>query len=265
MKILFVGDVVSKVGRQALREVLPSLKTEENIDFIIVNGENVTHGKGLIKKHYDELISLGANAITLGNHYNSKREISDFIDSADKLIRPINILNEDFGGEGSRVFLVNNKKIRVTNLLLTAFMTEEVKNPFLTINELLENDDSDVHILDMHGEATGEKESFSYTFDGKITAILGTHTHVQTNDERILPNGTAYISDVGFCGSSIGVLGFEKSSVINKTMFGSKEKFTLEESGDYIFNGVIIDIDDETNKVKSIKKIRIDTYEKNRN
>lgn len=263
MKILFVGDVVGKVGRLALSEVLPSLKESENIDFVIVNGENVTHGKGLIEKHYTFLCDLGIDAITLGNHYNSKRQITDYIEKADRLIRPLNILQDDFGGEGSRLFSCKNKTIRVTNLLLSAFMNEEVKNPFMTLNELIENDNSDIHILDLHGEATGEKQAISYSFDGKITAILGTHTHVQTNDERILPKGTAYITDAGFCGSSVSVLGFDKESVINKTLFGSNDRFKLEENGDYIFNAVILEISDEDNKATNIKKIRIDTYGKN--
>jgi metallophosphoesterase (TIGR00282 family) len=261
MKILFIGDVVGEVGRNAVAAVLPDLKIRENIDFTICNGENISHGKGIIKKHYDFLVDLGVNAITLGNHYDSKSEIEDFIVDSDRLIRPLNLIHS-FPGEGSKVFDCNGKKIRVTNILCTAFMNKDVSAPYQTLIELIKEDKSDIHIVDLHGEATGEKQAIGYVFDGKITAILGTHTHVQTNDERLLPNGTAYISDVGFCGSSIGVLGFELNSVIDRTIYGKESRFNLLKDGDYIFNGVILDINDETNKVINIKKIRIDTYGK---
>lgn len=261
MKILFVGDVVGKVGREACRINIPLIKEKENIDFVIVNGENATHGKGLSKAHYELLLSFGADCVTLGNHYDSKNEIEVYIKQADKLIRPSNLVDY-FPGEGSRVFSCNNKKIRVTNVLCSSFMNLNVTNPYYSISEILKNDQSDIHIIDLHGEATGEKQSLGYCFDGKVSAIIGTHTHVQTNDCRILPNGTAFMCDVGMCGSSIGVLGFEKESVINKTILGKTESFQMLKNGDYIFNAVILNIDDETNKVMSICPIRIDTYAK---
>jgi metallophosphoesterase (TIGR00282 family) len=263
MRILFIGDVVGKVGRYALSDVLPILREKEGIDFVICNGENITHGKGIIEKHYEFLCSLDINAITLGNHYNSKKEISSFINDANRLIRPVNIIG-DFPGEGSRVFKIKGKTIRVSNVLCSAFMDNEVSNPYNSIKQITDVDTSDIHIIDLHGEATGEKEALAQVFDGKVTAILGTHTHVQTNDERILPKGSAYISDVGMCGSSISVLGFESESVINKIIFGKDTKFSLKESGDYIFNAVILNIDNLTNKCVEIKKVRIDSYEKNR-
>lgn len=255
MKILFIGDVVGKIGRKALERELSTLKTFEQIDFTIINGENISHGKGIIRKHYDFLLSIGADAITLGNHYNSKSEVQRFIDSCDRLIRPANLI-EDFPGEGSKVFLCKGKKIRVTNILCKAFMQEEVNDPYTSLKDIVDGSSEEIHIVDLHGEATGEKQGLGYAFDGKVTAILGTHTHVQTNDERILSLGTGFMCDVGMVGDLNGVLGFEKNSVINKTIFGQTAPFTLSDSGSYVLNAVVLDVN-INGKCNGIKKIRI--------
>lgn len=257
MRILFFGDIVGKVGRKAVSETIQKLVEKYHIDFVIANGENVTHGKGLNERHYYELLNMGVNAITLGNHYNSKREISEYIDEADCLVKPLNIL-EDFGGEGSRLFAVNGINIRVTNILGTAFMKEEVRNPYLSLMELLDENKEDViHIVDFHAEATGEKSAFAYAFDGKVSAVLGTHTHVQTNDARVLPNGTAFISDVGMCGAANGILGFEKESVIRKTLYGEESIFTIDDKDQRMVNAVVMDIDEQTKKAREIFIVKL--------
>ena len=191
MKILFIGDIVGIVGRRMIHDHLNTFVEKYHIDFVIANAENATHGKGLIRHHYEELIDDGIDAITLGNHYDNKSEIRRYIDSADRLIRPLNLIHE-YPGEGSILFEYNGITIRVTNLLGSAFMDENVNNPYYSLLELINNEEkADIHIVDYHAEATGEKLCLAYALDGKVSAVLGTHTHVQTRDYQILENGTA--------------------------------------------------------------------------
>ncbi len=239
-----------------IKEKLPYFVEKYDIDFVIANGENVTHGKGLIKHHYDELIDAGVDVITLGNHFNSKSEITKYLDRVDRIVRPLNIRYE-YPGEGSALFDLDGVTIRVTNVLGSAFMEEAVNSPYLSTLELMESaEPATIHIIDFHAEATGEKKSFAYAFDGKVTAVIGTHTHVQTNDAMILEKGTAYISDVGMTGFKDGVLGFEKESVIKKNMYGEMTKFTPPEEGKGLLSAVVIDVDEMTGLAKDIFAIR---------
>ena len=258
MKILFLGDIVGKVGRRVVKNNLEKLVKKYQVDFVIANGENVTHGKGLIEKHYYELLDAGVDCITLGNHYLSKDQLLNYIEDADALVKPLNI-SKRIGGQGSRLFNVNGVNIRVTNVLGTAFMKEEVSSPYYSLKSLidsLESEDS-IHIVDYHAEATGEKMCFGYAFDGLVSAVLGTHTHVQTNDAKILPNGTAFITDAGMCGAANGVLGFEKNSVMKVTMFGEKDRFGFDEQDLGLLNGVVIDIDEVTHKAREIVTVKL--------
>ena len=239
-----------------IKEKLPYFVEKYDIDFVIANGENATHGKGLIKHHYDELIDAGVDVITLGNHFNSKSEITKYLDRVDRIVRPLNIRYE-YPGEGSALFDLDGVTIRVTNVLGSAFMEEAVNSPYLSTLELMESaEPATIHIIDFHAEATGEKKSFAYAFDGKVTAVIGTHTHVQTNDAMILEKGTAYISDVGMTGFKDGVLGFEKESVIRKNMYGEMTKFTPPEEGKGLLSAVVIDVDEMTGLAKDIFAIR---------
>ena len=238
-----------------LREKLPYFVKKYDIDFVIANGENATHGKGLIHRQYDELIESGVDVVTLGNHYNSKSEINKYIDKVDRLIRPINLINE-FPGEGTAVYDVNGVSVRVTNVLGSAFINEQVNSPYYSMLQVLsEEEPATVNIIDFHGEATGEKICFARAFDGKIAAVLGTHTHVQTNDARILPNGTAFISDVGMCGLYEGVLGFDSASVMKKTLYGETSHFNTPDEGRGLFCGVVISVNPETGLANSIFSI----------
>ena len=244
MKILFIGDIVGKIGRRMIREKVPYFVKKYEIDFVIANGENTTHGKGLIRHHYEELIDSGIDVVTLGNHYDSKNEITRYIDGADRLIRPLNLRHE-YPGEGSALFDIDGVTIRVTNILGSAFMHEEVNSPYLSTLQLLEETEpANIHIVDFHGEATGEKLSYAYAFDGKLTAVLGTHTHVQTHDAKILPQGTAFISDVGMTGYNDGILGCEKDSVVKKIMYGEQSKFKVPDEGRGLFSAVVLDVDE---------------------
>ena len=253
MKILFIGDIVGKIGRRIVKDKLNYFVEKYGVDFVIANGENATHGKGLIYNHYLELINAGVDAITLGNHYDSKSEIRRYIDRVDRLVRPANLV-KPFPGEGSIIFDIDGINVRVTNILGSAFINEEVNNPYYAMLQILDNEDEQVtiDIIDFHGEATAEKMGFARAFDGKVSAVLGTHTHVQTNDARVLPNGTAFISDVGMCGEYDSVLGFETNSVVNKTIYGYDAKFSLNEDGKGLFSAVVIDIDEHTGKANDI-------------
>ncbi len=190
--------------------------------------------------------------MTLGNHYMSKSDILRYINQVDRLVRPYNLLKE-FPGEGSVVFEVNNVSVRVTNILGSAFMNEEVNAPYYSIlNLLAEEEPATIHIIDFHAEATGEKQSLAFALDGKVSAILGTHTHVQTNDAHVLPNGTAFISDVGMTGFADGVLGCTKETVVEKIIYGKQSKFQTPDEGRGVFSAVVIDIDDITGLANQI-------------
>lgn len=245
--------MVGRVGRRMLKERIPYYVDKYEIDFVIANGENASHGKGLTRNQYFELLDAGVDAITLGNHYMSKSEILRYINQVDRLIRPYNLLKE-FPGEGSVVFEVNGVSIRVTNLLGSAFMNEEVNAPYYSILNLLsdEEEPATIHIVDFHAEATGEKQSLAFALDGKVSAVLGTHTHVQTNDAHVLPKGTAFISDVGMTGFADGVLGSTAETVVNKIVYGQQSKFQVPDEGRGVFSAVVIDIDDITGLANQI-------------
>lgn len=254
MRVLFIGDVVGKIGRRMIHDHLSSIVDKYHIDFVIANGENASHGKGLLRHHYQELIDNGVDCVTLGNHYDSKNEIRRYIDNVDRLVRPINLLN-NYPGSGSIVYDLDGITIRVTNVLGNAFMNEEVNNPYYSLLDLMSNEDEEVaniHIVDFHAEATGEKICLAYALDGKVSAVLGTHTHVQTNDYRVLENGTAFISDVGLTGLYYSALGFEKDSVVKKIVYGQKSTFSIPDDGKGLLSAVVLDIDPISGKTKEI-------------
>ena len=235
-----------------VRDYLPGFVDKYHIDFVIANGENVTHGKGILRHHYLELIDAGIDVVTLGNHYDNKNDIRRYIDRTDRLIRPLNLLHE-YPGEGSIVYDLNGITIRVTNVLGSAMMPEQVNNPYYSLIELINNEEeTNIHIVDFHAEATGEKLCLAYALDGKVSAVLGTHTHVQTRDYKVLEGGTAYISDVGMTGFADGALGFEKNTVVNKIVYGEQSRFDIPDQGRGLFSAVVIDVDDFTGKAKEI-------------
>jgi 2',3'-cyclic-nucleotide 2'-phosphodiesterase len=262
MRILFVGDVVSEIGRKTLQKSLPFVVKTYKCDFVIVNAENISNGRGINRSNYDFLCQLPINCLTLGNHYRDNVEVIDVIDH-DNIIRPYNI-KKAFPGKGTMIFNVKGKKIRVTNLLGVAYMKEKVNDPYLDLEELIKNDDSDIHIVDFHAEATGEKKAFAYSLKDKVTAVIGTHTHVQTADNQILNTGVAYISDVGMCGSYNSILGNEINSVVDKIVL-HKEGVLFEclTNDDMLFNAVVIEVDDKTNKATSIERINLLNGKKN--
>lgn len=246
MNILFIGDIVGKVGRKALTKNLNKIKKDFDIKFVIANGENISHGKGMNLNHYNFLTNIGVDCITLGNHYADREEIKDYIDSKNNICRPLNI-KEEFPGVGSQVFNVNGISLRVTNLLCEAYLNFEVNDPYKSIEEVIKTDTSNIHIIDLHGESSGEKKALAYLLANKVSAVIGTHTHVQTNDAQILADSLLYITDVGMCGSYNSVIGTEKNSVIDRIILKKPNaRFKYLEDDDSLFNAVVLQFD-ETN------------------
>jgi len=254
MRILAVGDIVGESGVRKLKEVLPKIKKEEKIDFVITNGENSAGGMGISEKIYREMLDLGINAITMGNHTWGKKDIFKFIDEP-QILRPANY-PKGVVGKGLGIYECKGKKIAVINFIGRVDINILSENPFIMAKEMFEEikDKVDIIIIDFHAEATAEKIAMGRFLDGKITALFGTHTHVQTADEQILPEGTAYITDIGMTGPKDSVIGMDIHASIKRFETTLPEKYKLAE-GDCIFNGVIFGIDDNTNKVTEIKRI----------
>ena len=255
MNILFIGDVFSSIGREMIERYLPILKEKYHIDIVIANVENATHGKGLIKKHYHDFLFQGISLMTMGNHTFAKKELFDYIDEADRLIVPYN-QPKALPGVGSRVIFCKNRQIRVTNLLGITFMDGKSQNPFEAIDEVLDNDQSDIHIVDFHAEATSEKVALGYYLDGKVSAVLGTHTHVTTADEKILPKGTAFQCDVGMTGPYHSAIGCDVESIIKRMKMGIMTPFQIAESEGQLCATLLMF--NEKNQCTHIQRICID-------
>lgn len=252
MRILAIGDIFGKTGRQIVNDLLPKIKKDYKIDLVIANVENATHGKSISRKHYLVLKSNGVDVMTSGNHIFSIEETKKYISECHDLLRPLNS-NPFHPGNGTYSLVCNDKKIRVTNLIGNAFMNHS-NNPYFPFEKIIENDDSDIHIVDFHAEATAEKIAFAWYFDGKISALYGTHTHVQTADERILNKGTAFITDIGMTGPRNGIIGATPESIIKRSKYGFSSK--MEPSEDLgQFNGIILEFCSQNNKVISIERL----------
>lgn len=262
MKILFIGDIYSKSGRDVVKKQLPLLKEKYEIDLVIANGENSAHGKGMTKRIYDELMEIGIDAFTMGNHFLKNGDILKWLDSVDNVARPLN-LDGVVEGKGSIVLETKKGNVRITNLIGRVFIKEfEALNPFECLEDVLDECEEKVHIVDFHAEANGEKKSLAYYFDGKVSAVLGTHTHVQTADNRVLGKGCAYISDVGFCGAYESVLGIEVADAIAFSKDYNFRRHTPEESAGE-FNAVLLDIDENSGRSNSIERIYITPFSNN--
>ena len=254
MRILAVGDIVGRTGLQKLKDVLPKVIKENNIDFVIVNGENAADGMGITEKMYKDILSLNVDVVTMGNHTWGKKEIFNFIED-EHIIRPANY-PENNPGKGYRIFNCNNKKIAVINLIGRTTMAVLSENPFLKAKEIVEKIKNTVDIIaiDFHAEATAEKIAMAHYLDGDVSILYGTHTHVQTADEEILEKGTAYITDIGMTGPKKSVIGMDIEASIKRFETSLPEKYKIAE-GKAKFNSCMFEIDDETNTVIDIKRI----------
>lgn len=256
MKILAVGDIIGDNGVRELKRQVPKIKEKEQIDFIIVNGENSAEGMGITEKNFNDILSCGANVVTMGNHTWGKKDIFKFIDNP-KIIRPANY-PEGVVGKGYNIYECKDKKIAVINLIGRVDINVLSENPFLVVNKIIERiqNDVDIIIIDFHAEATAEKIAMGHYVDGKATVIFGTHTHVQTADEKILPKGTAYITDIGMTGPENSVIGMDINASLKRFETTLPERYKIAD-GKSIFNGCIFEIDDNNCKVTKIRRINI--------
>ena len=255
MKILCIGDLVGNLGLQMLKKELANIQEAENIDFTIVNGENVASGMGMTKRDYNELCKLNIDVITMGNHTWGKMDIFSFINE-NNIIRPANY-SKGVPGHGYSIIEKNDKKIAVINLIGRTDMPVQSENPFLCVDKIINKikDEVDIIVVDFHAEATAEKIAMGYYLDGRVNAIFGTHTHVQTADEKILSGGTAYITDIGMTGPSDSVIGMDKQVSIKRFVTSLPERYRVAE-GDSILNGIVVEINDKDCKTKSIYRIK---------
>ena len=256
MKILAIGDIVGGIAIDYLTKTLSKFVKENGINFVIANGENASEIKGLSKNDADALYNLGVDFITLGNHAFGKKDIYSFLDNNDyQIIRPCNFPNKA-PGSGYSIVNVDGYKILIINALGTMYMTP-LNSPFESIDRILDREKGsyDFAILDFHAEATSEKLAIAHYFDGRIAIIFGTHTHVQTADEQILPKGSAYITDIGMSGPVNSILGTKIETIVDKFTLQTPQFFTVAD-GEVKVNGVIFDIDPSSAKINSIKRIK---------
>jgi metallophosphoesterase (TIGR00282 family) len=257
MRFLILGDVMGRPARRAVRDLVPSLIEKEEIDLVIANAENSAGGMGVDIKSAKELLSAGVQVLTSGNHIWKKKEIYPFLDEQESLIRPANY-PAGAPGKGWCVWQHNGLRALVINVQGRVFMPNHVEDPFRCVDEILKQQGSrsPVVIVDMHAEATSEKYAMGWYLDGRASIVFGTHTHVQTADERILPNGTAYITDLGMCGPFDSVIGMEKDTVIRGFITQLPRQFEVAQDN-VVLQGVITDIDEESGKARAIRRLRV--------
>lgn len=256
MNILFIGDIVGSPGREAIKKLLPLLKQEYALDFVIANAENAAGGSGITPRVAEELFAAGISALTSGDHIWKKREIFEIIAKDERILRPVNFPAEA-PGWGWRVFKTDNSaKVGVINVQGRVFM-EALDSPFKTTLAAYEKllADTKIIIVDVHAEATSEKVALGWYLDGRVSAVLGTHTHIQTADEKILPKGTAYITDVGMTGPYDSVIGRKIEDVLERFITSVPVRFEVAQANIQL-HGVVLDIDEVTGKANSIVRIQ---------
>lgn len=259
MKFLIIGDIVGKSGMEKLTKEYSNLVKKNSIDFTIANGENSANGKGLRIKEYDKLIALGVDCITMGNHVYYRKEMAVKYKDLSRLLIPANITN--LKGNGSVVIEKNNIKVGVINLIgrvnMGEILSENVKNPFEVATEqidIVKKQGAKYIFVDFHAEATAEKIAMGYFLQDKVSCVYGTHTHVQTADEKILPSGMAYITDIGMTGPKDSVLGLKKEIALKRFLTGEKIKYECS-TNEAFLNGIYVEIDDNTSKAVEIRRI----------
>ncbi len=260
MRLLFLGDVVGRAGREVVLNKLPALRERYKLDFVIVNGENAAGGFGITEKIYNEFRDAGADVVTTGNHVWDQREALVFIEREPNLLRPINY-PKGSPGKGCGLFQTESGlSVLVVNAMGRVFM-HELDCPFVAVDKELEvcglKDVADVIFIDFHAEATSEKQAFGHYFDGRVTCVVGTHTHAPTSDYRVLPGGTGYISDVGMCGNYDSVLGMDKQEPVQRFLSRIPSSRFEPAKGEGTLCGLAIEIDDSTGLTKEIEPVRL--------
>ncbi len=258
MKILMIGDIVGEPGRRAVKELVPVIRKRENIDMVIANGENAAGGSGLTPKIFDSLIQMGVDVITSGDHVFKKKEVLDIIDFENRLLRPANFPDSAPGHGSTLISRPNGLRVGVINLSGRVFM-DPLDCPFRKAEELVKKllADTKIIIVDIHAEATSEKIALGWYLNGKVSAVAGTHTHVQTADERILPgkDHTAYISDIGMTGPIDSVIGRKVEHILTRFITRMPTRFEIAEENIQL-QGVIIDIEETSGRAISITRVQ---------
>jgi hypothetical protein len=255
VKILFIGDIVGQPGRRAVAELLPKLRQEHRLDFVIANGENSAGGSGITPKTAGEIFSAGVDVITSGDHLWDQKEVMELLANEKRFLRPLNY-PPGTPGQGSAVFQINQRPpIAVLNAQGRTFMPP-LENPFLLALDEVKRlrEQAKIIFVDFHAEATSEKIAFARMLDGQVSAVVGTHTHVQTADEQIFPGGTAYLTDAGFTGPHESVLGREIEPVLKRFLTGMPQRFAVAKNN-VLLHGAVIEIDDASGKALSIQRV----------
>lgn len=258
MEILFVGDVVGKPGRRVLFANVEHLREQHRLDLVIVNAENAAGGFGITRSIAEELFAHGIDVLTSGNHIWDKREALDFIDSEPRLLRPQNYPQDTPGNGWVVTHTMRGQAVGILNVMGTVFMHPTLECPFRCTDKLLAERPSDLSavIVDFHAEASSEKVAMGWHLDGRVSAVLGSHTHVPTADERILPGGTAYISDAGMTGCYDSVIGMDTNKVLNRFVHKLPERFEVAQ-GPATLCGVVVTIDDTDGKSTHIERVTV--------
>ena len=254
MRILFIADIIGRPGREVVKNMLPEIVEEENVQFVIANCENAAGGFGVTPKISREVFSAGVDAITMGNHVWARREILEIIEEAN-ILRPANF-PPGVPGKGCTIIQAGNGvKVGIINLMGRVFMST-LECPFRTADGIIEevSKQTKIIVVDMHAEITSEKVAMGWYLDGKVSAVIGTHTHVPTADERILPQGTAYITDVGMTGPLDSIIGIKKEIILKKYLTQMPLRFEVAKD-DLVFAGAVVEIEEKTGKARNIKRI----------
>lgn len=257
MNVLCVGDVVGKPGREILASLLGGLRKEYQLDCVIVNGENAAGGSGITPKMADEIFNIGCDVITLGDHVWDQKDLAEYLDQKTNIIRPANF-PEGVPGRGWCVATTRlGHKVGVINLLGRVFMRFQVECPFRALSKIVAEirKETNIMIVDMHAETTSEKVAMGHYIDGHVSAVVGTHTHIQTADEKILPKGTAYLTDMGMTGPYDSVIGQNKENIIQRFLTSMPIRFHVAED-DVKLHGAVISIDDKTGKAVKIMRLQ---------
>jgi metallophosphoesterase (TIGR00282 family) len=258
MTILFFGDIIGKIGRQAIKKILPELKKKYEPDLVIANAENIAHGLGVTEKTINEMVESGIDVFTSGNHIWDKEEVLEIL-KKNKIIllRPANY-PPGAPGVGHKLLEIGTKKLLVVNLIGRVFFREQFDCPFRKIDEILEeykNEKLNGIVIDFHAEATSEKVALGWHTDGRVSAVIGTHTHVPTADPKILPEGTAHITDAGMVGAKDSIIGDDKTNILKRFLTQIPYPLEVPEEGICQVNAMLLEIDTKTGKAKSIKRI----------
>jgi metallophosphoesterase (TIGR00282 family) len=262
VKLLFIGDIVGQPGRSAVTSLLPKLREQHALDFVIANGENSAGGSGITPKTAGEIFSAGVDVITAGDHLWDQKEVMELLAGEKRFLRPLNY-PAGTPGQGSAIFEVQSQKAKGQRPILIAVMNAQgrtfmppLENPFLLAAEAVKGlrEQTKIIFVDFHAEATSEKIAFARMLDGQVSAVVGTHTHVQTADEQVFPGGTAYLTDAGFTGPHESVLGREIEPVLRKFLTGMPQRFEVAKNR-VLLHGAVIEIDDATGKALKIQRV----------